>query len=598
MRVLIILVAFLLSASAVLAQQLPVYSPLKEDMAPLKLAQFVADQIIRQTTFSYQYVVQAPYPDAEIVDLGQSFGKSQGAGVAYALSTLFSEKDQSETFEVGSAAKIKIWINDELVFCRQKDAEFRIAFDERTYRLPEKFVAKLKKGGNKILVKSAYAGEGDWLFILQSRNMGRYAEKGCKIEASLQEYAPGITIANWLVLGCFENPGDRGIDMAFEPEQQVGLFRIYRSAGKSFTWDIPRIHINVENPQGGKFYSWNYHVGGFMWGLQCLSRELNNGTYAAFANRWCDYIIGMIPIVEYQTKKLLAVRSMNWSLVERPMLDYTTAPSLPFLTRLVYEETFPLRSEYVNLAEKTLDYALHKQYRLENGVFARRYTGSPSVWADDMFMGIPFLLFSAQYTNDPELRKSLYDDASNQIIQFSKLLYNKEKKLYMQACSMDKPDEKIPFWSRGNGWAVWGTSEVLKHLPENHKQYKTILQLYRSHIEGIVQMQDENGCWHNLLDDHGTVKESSGAAMFVLAIARGINNGWLNRNDYSMVLEKGWTALKSFIDEDGNLMGVKGGTNFSPDPEDYAKTPFVKSDTHGILPLLFACIEMGKYYKK
>ncbi len=64
------------------------------------------------------------------------------------------------------------------------------------------------------------------------------------------------------------------------------------------------------------------------------------------------------------------------------------------------------------------------------------------------------------------------------------------------------------------------------------------------------------------------------------------------------MVEKAWIALKSFIGSDGNLYGVKGGTNFSPDPEDYARTPFVKSDTHGILPVLFCCFEMEKYFNQ
>ena len=86
--------------------------------------------------------------------------------------------------------------------------------------------------------------------------------------------------------------------------------------------------------------------------------------------------------------------------------------------------------------------------------------------------------------------------------------------------------------------------------------------------------------------------------MFVLAIARGINNGWLKDSEYGPILQKGWSALKTFIDEEGNLHGVKAGTNFSPDPEDYARTPFKVSDTHGILPLLFASIEMEKYLEE
>src|SRR5690606_9894610 len=121
--------------------------------------------------------------------------------------------------------------------------------------------------------------------------------------------------------------------------------------------------------------------------------------YAKYAEKWCEYTLGTIPIAKYQTKEIHAVRSMNWSIVDRPMLDYTTAPSLPFITRLVYDKDFNLQEKYVEYAEKILEYVQNEQYRLPNGLMARQYTVSPSVWADDMFMGIPYMLFGAKYSN-------------------------------------------------------------------------------------------------------------------------------------------------------------------------------------------------------
>jgi unsaturated rhamnogalacturonyl hydrolase len=116
-------------------------------------------------------------------------------------------------------------------------------------------------------------------------------------------------------------------------------------------------------------------------------------------------------------------------------------------------------------------------------------------------------------------------------------------------------------------------------------------------MAGIIKAQDKDGYWHNILDMPQTVRESSGAAIFNLCMARGINNGWLDKEEYGEILDKGWKALKTFIGQDGNLYGVKGGTNFSTDPEDYERIPFLKSDTHGVFPLLFLCIELEKYYK-
>ncbi len=506
------------------AQVLPEFDRLKEDLAPIELAKFIADKIVDQTQFRYEYVIQNPYSDIEAVDFGRSVDKT-APGIAYTLSSLSSEVEQVETFEMGSSGGIKIWVNEQLVFNREGDRDLPVIFDEKTYVLPEKFSAKLNKGENKILVKSAWSGKGSWLFLLQSKNLGPYADKGKKIKASLKPFAPGITQVNWLILGSFENPGGKGLGIVYDPEQKIEFFKIYHSGIQTFTWDIPRIHILTDNPGGGKFYAWSYHVGGFNWALQRLSQETGISKYSEYANRWCSYSLNTMPIAEFQTRELHAVRSMNWGTAGRPMLDYTSAPSIPFMTRLVYEKSFPEREDYALYAEKIMNYLIHDQYRLPSGVFARKYTIRPSVWADDMFMGIPYLLYSARYTSDPQLKQKLFDDAANQVIQFNKLLYKQEKQLCMQACYADQPDEKIPFWSRGNGWAIWGTSEVLLNLPGDHKQYKTILGIFRDHIRGIARQQDSDGYWHNILDMPETVRESSGAAMFTLCIARGINNG-------------------------------------------------------------------------
>ena len=498
--------------------------------------------------------------------------------------------------EIGRTCGVKIWVNDLLVFYQTDDRELPIQFDEKTYLLPEKFEVRLQKGENKILVKAAGSGTGvKQQVILQSANMGRYAEKGKKITCSLKKYAPKVQFANWLLLGPFDNSGN-SIDKAFEPETAIVFHRLYQSGRKTFTWDIPRIHINTDNPAGGRFYAWSYHVGNFVWGLQRLSRTTGDSKYVDYANRWCQYTLDIMPMVEYQTKELHAVRSMNWGTAGRPMLDYTTAPSIPFMTRLVDEKEFSLREQYAEYAEKIMYYLADEQFRLSDGTLARQYTIHPSVWADDMFMGIPYMLYAAQYTSDAGLRQRLLADATNQIVLFNKYLFNPDVGLYMQACYPDLP-QKIPFWSRGNGWAVWATTEVLLHAPKNDRNYKAVMEIYRKHIDGLVKTQDSEGYWHNILDMPETVREASGTAIFTLALARGINNGWLDRKKYMPTLEKAWAALLSFVGDDGNLYGVKGGTNFSPDPDDYARTPFVRSDTHGILPLLFACMEMEQIFK-
>lgn len=573
-----------------------------DELSPLQIARLVGDRIVDNTRFEFNYVLQPKSTDAEIIDFGESLGKCE-PGVAYALSNMFSEVEQQEIIQIGHTDGVKVWMNDELVYEKKGDRDFPIAFGEVSYLLPESFPVKFKKGKNKILVKSeCREGAEKWLVILQSKNLSRYAAKGMKIECSLKELASDISITNWLILGPFENQVSGtvrlGLDKVLEPENSIVFHKIYESGGKKFAWNIPRINLVTSNPGGGKFYYWIYHVGSTMWGLQKLSQMTDNPKYNDYVAKWCSYTLSTIPIVEYQKNTLHAFLSMNWSLIQRPMLDYTTAPAMPFLTRLVYENDFEDRERYVEFVEPLIDYAMNRQFRMPNGVFAREYTIDQTVWADDMFMGLPWLLYSARYTKDPSMKRKLHDDVVNQVTQFRNYLYDTNENLYRQAIYPDKPELKVPFWSRGNGWAVWAESEVLLNLPKSHPGYKKMLSYFRSHIDGIVNYQDTEGFWHNLLNVPKTVRESSGTAMFTMAIARGINEGWLNDKKYRPYALKGWGALKTFLDENGDLHGVKGGTHFSTDPEDYERTPLRTSDTHGILPLLFTCFEMEKLLNK
>lgn len=273
------------------------------------------------------------------------------------------------------------------------------------------------------------------------------------------------------------------------------------------------------------------------------------------------------------------------------MLDYVSAPAVPYITRCV--ETADAPERYRRQAERVLNYLRHEQFRTE-GVFAREYTRYPSVWADDMFMGLPYLVYGYRLTGESEY----LHDAVRQLIGFNRLLFDADAGLYRQACYPSHPEVKIPHWSRGNGWALWAACEVLDALPRGSRDFRRVLAIYRTHIDGLLRYQDSEGYWSNLLDVEGSPRESSGAAIFTYCLARGINRGWLPHKGYDEALTRAWQALKTFLTDDGAFNGVKGGTNFSTDPADYERVPFMRSDTHGLLPFLFAAIEVEKLQPK
>jgi rhamnogalacturonyl hydrolase YesR len=204
------------------------------------------------------------------------------------------------------------------------------------------------------------------------------------------------------------------------------------------------------------------------------------------------------------------------------------------------------------------------------------------------------LVQASLYTKDAKLKKKLLDDAADQVINFSTQVWDKDANLYRHAKFSDA-NNIMPHWSRANGWGIFAASEVLLHMPKNHKDYNKVLAIYKDHIDGIIKWQDaKTGFWHQILDDATSYEETSGTAIFTMAIARGINNGWLPKKKYEPVALKGWTALTTTFGPGGTVSNICVGTMSSETTEYYKGRPTVPDDSHGLLGVLFAGMEMDK----
>ena len=197
------------------------------------------------------------------------------------------------------------------------------------------------------------------------------------------------------------------------------------------------------------------------------------------------------------------------------------------------------------------------------------------------------------FLTQPEEKKLYLDDAANQTLKFNDQVWDKEANLYMHAKYSEK-NVKLPHWSRANGWGIWAMSEVLMVLPKNHPNYKPILEHYRKHVDSLVKLQNQNGFWLQVLDRPDSREEVSGTAIFTMAMARGLTNGWLNEKKYKPFVLKGWEALKTQIEPDGTVHNICYGTMCSEDVNYYMNRPFYDNDTHGLFAVLFAGIEMYK----
>lgn len=185
-----------------------------------------------------------------------------------------------------------------------------------------------------------------------------------------------------------------------------------------------------------------------------------------------------------------------------------------------------------------------------------------------------------------------YDDAVRQVLQLSDRLFVWEKKLYdhgWNQCAGEYGPHNS--WQRAYGWAILATATLLDVLPDNYPGREDVLKIFRTHVQGVAEMQSGNGLWHNLLDRFDTFPETSCTAMFVYSMAKGVNEGWID-HIYGSVAQAGWNGLTMYITPDGKIENMCKGTTFSGDIVYYYHRPASFEDTHGHGTALLAGSEM------
>lgn len=231
-----------------------------------------------------------------------------------------------------------------------------------------------------------------------------------------------------------------------------------------------------------------------------------------------------------------------------------------------------------------------KQYRLADGTLARQRPQASSLWADDMYMGVPALAELGRMTGE----RAYFDDAVNNVLQMSSYMFNPQLGLYTHGWNANNPDAPHFYWARANGWAVLTMSDLLDVLPKDHPGYAKVLDQFRKAVRGIAQLQSGTGLWHQMIDRNDSYLETSASAMFTYVIAHGVNQGWLSPTTYGSIAQAGWIGLSTRINPKGEVEGTCVGTTFASDHIYYYNRPTSTEALHGYGPALLAGAEMIK----
>jgi rhamnogalacturonyl hydrolase YesR len=197
-------------------------------------------------------------------------------------------------------------------------------------------------------------------------------------------------------------------------------------------------------------------------------------------------------------------------------------------------------------------------------------------WIDDMYMITILQVQAYRATGD---MKYLDRAATEMVAYLNKL--QQTNGLFFHA-----PDAPF-FWARGNGWVAAGMTELLLVLPPKHKARKPIMESYKRMMTELLQRQDKDGMWHQLVDHPESWPETSGSAMFTYAMINGIKNEWLKRKDYAPAVRRAWIALVGYLEPNGDLRNVCEGTGRKNDLQYYLDRKRLTGDLHGQAPILW-----------
>ena len=564
------------------------YTNIDDERKAIDITKSVVDKIMRESVFDFKSVLQKEVVDMQIIDFEGEFGKEKG--VYYAASNVVSDRDTILEFGLSYSGGIKIWLSDKMIISAINDnaANMKeIAYGLFVY--DKKVKLELHKGNNKLLIKLV-AGEYKPIIYLR--------EYPDEIEAPLTSGFQNINadIQNekkkWLIIGSlpYNKDFETSLDYSYPPENSFEDY--YKYNNEIYSWDIQKdnllreLVIKESNSYKRESYlEWHYANGITLLSILEVADKTNEKTYKNFVQKFCDFTLENYDYFKYQYEELNALRGTNHKIFRKTMLDDTSGPALPFVQLYLDEKN----EDYKSIVFKMADYLENEQPRLADGTLCRPEPVEMTVWADDLFMSVPYLVRMAKITGD----NKYYDDAALQVIKFNERLFDKSTDLYKHGWFQKENEKSVVYWGRANGWIIWAVTEALMYLPKDHPSYKEILSIYKKHVEGLIKQQSSTGMWHQVLDKHDSFKETSCSAMFTMAILRGVKYGWLN-DTYKEYALKAWSDIKNNIKDDGTVIDICRGTGIGFDLEFYYNRKRFDNDPRGLGAVLQAALEVSE----
>jgi unsaturated rhamnogalacturonyl hydrolase len=353
----------------------------------------------------------------------------------------------------------------------------------------------------------------------------------------------------------------------------------------------------VEQAMASQTAHWNYELGVVLTGFERLWKHTGDTTYIQYTKHIFDHFIQPDGTIRTYT-------------MEEFNSDHVP-PGRQLLT--LYDR---YKEEKYLTAATTLRNQISWQPRNKVGGFWHKLKYPTQMWLDGLYMLEPF------YAEYATLKKETgdYNDIVNQFVWMEKyardaktgLLYHGWDESRLQRWANPKTGVSPEFWSRSMGWYMMALVDVLDILPKNYPRRAELVNILNRLTTALVKYQDkDSGVWWQVTDKGGQDKnylESSGTAMFVFAIAKGIRLQYLPAS-FKPALQKAYDGMiRTFVstDEKGQYhfnqavagAGLGGIPYRDGTYEYYVNEPRRNDDLKAIGPFIQACIEMDMMKKK
>ena len=441
----------------------------------------------------------------------------------------------------------------------------------------ETFDATLPLGTYDIYVKCICNGS-DWGYTLECDTVE--FESAARVKG---------TDDVWMYIGTFVNDFEFPFDTASDMLHIVGEPATY------WRLDAPDTFVRPYN-ENTLFGRWNYPLGVTMYGLLHTAIAIGSEDIKNYIKDHVQLCIDTLEYALWDKEQYGGATSIHNLLTSIDSLDDCGS----FASMMLEVNKYLGLRDVKKVANYVGDYIYNHQSRLEDGTFFRKemmhHFHNMTMWADDLYMSVPFLVRYSQFTGD----QKYLDDAANQFFGFKKRLFMPEEKIMSHVYDFKYDSKTNVPWGRGNGWVVFSMTELLEVLPEDHPKRNDLIEFLNTLCEGYLALQDDEGMWHQVLNDHESYPETSCTSMFIYAFSRGIRFGWLkNPEKYVKAIYKAWKGIsKTSVDSNGNVYGVCRGSEFSFIADYYKyELGWNLNDTHGTGIVMLAGIEVIRLNK-